>query len=172
MPFQHRFLSQTSPTLQRRSRMTTPQSAGNVFHGLFSAHVDARDVAKYHLMQYEMSFDTVSDEDLSRISFTSTFPSSNSTQPCFHIQKGFSKSSSCVMSSLDPNMTNFTKAMYSVYKFPSRPSGKKWISTPAAAGHKGRYLWTGNTSQSRMQQVLNTVRKCLWGYQLHYPNQA
>lgn len=48
---------------KRRSRISTPQSTSNTTHGLRSADVDARDVAKHHLMQYEISFDTVSDED-------------------------------------------------------------------------------------------------------------
>jgi hypothetical protein len=48
---------------------------------------------------------------------------------------------------LSPDMANFLKAMQHVYRFPAAPadgaSEVAWTPPPAAAGHRGRYLWTG-----------------------------
>ncbi|OCL07095.1 hypothetical protein AOQ84DRAFT_365258 [Glonium stellatum] len=42
----------------------------------------------------------------------------------------------------NPHLPNFILAMQHVYAFPTDPSSKPWIPPPAAAGHRGRYLWT------------------------------
>jgi hypothetical protein len=45
-------------------------------------------------------------------------------------------------STLDGKMSKFARAMQHIYHFPTSPPAEIWVPPPAAAGHKGRYLWT------------------------------